>query len=417
MKKNDLFFILFNVVISLIFISIYIISKNILILFILNVFLMGETILNFKISIFSLKSVIINYILFPLIYQYYTGTSYGLLQLNYVDIHYYYIFISIFLYNITSLLFLKFYKFNNEEKKKLKIPYTISNNIGILLCLLAIICSIIAFPTLPFTFNSANRFNALLPGNAWNHVVIICLIFLLGNLKNNKFVKFTFLFCAFWFLSHYERVDMIGIIVLLVFIYFSKHEIKLNFTKYIKYFVGIIILFIGMSYIGATRGGTSINSLTKSLFTQSTACDIAYVYNISIDYSQNYGLVHGNSYKQYIVELIPFISYNKSITNLLKSKYIFPGGEYLLSAVVMNFGIYFIPLFTLIEDYVIVKIIKSKKLYFTLIYLFILTASFRINWYGLIYIETGLVYIIPVLLFIYCKLFKSLFFEKSDIVE
>ena len=411
MKKKDGLLIFLNILLAIVFLFIYFNSKNIVLLFILNVVLVAEIIFKCKISLFSLKSLIINYILFPLLYQYIYGESYGLLELNSSYIHYSMFLLSIFLYNITTFLFLNFSSFKTEELHKLKITYKIKDNSILLLCIFTIICCLIAFPTIPFSYNAAHRFDALLPGNAWNHMVLICLIFLLGNLKTNKIVVFTYLFSCFWFLSHYERVDMLGLISLLLLIYFANNNIKLHLVKMIKMGVVVVVLFIIMINVGYNRGGYKADNILKNVFVQSTAADIAYVYNISLDYNMNNDLLYGNSYKQLIVESIPLLNYKNSIPRILEAEYVFPGGEYLLSAPVMNFGLLFIPIFAIFENLILTKIIKSKNNYLYIVYLFIVASSFRINWYGLTYIETGLLYIIPLLLFIYRNFFSSLVFD------
>lgn len=411
MKKKNGLLIFLNISLTIVFFFSYFNSKNIVLLFALNFILVLEIVFKCKLSLFSLKSLIINYILFPLLYQYIYGESYGLLELNASSIHYPMILLSIFLYNITTFLFLNLSEFKKEELRKLQITYKLKDTSVLVLCIFTIICCIIAFPTIPFSYNAAHRFDALLPGNAWNHIVLICLIFLLGNLKTNKTVVFTYLFSCFWFLSHYERVDMLGLISLLLLIYFAKKNIKLHIVKVIKMSAIVIILFIIMINVGYNRGGYKADNILKNIFVQSTAADIAYVYNISLDYNMNNDLLYGNSYKQLIIESIPLLNYKNSIPRILEAEYVFPGGEYLLSAPVMNFGLIFVPIFTIIENFILLKIIKSKNNYLYIVYLFIVASSFRINWYGLTYIETGLLYIIPLLLFIYRNIFSSLVFE------
>jgi len=63
----------------------------------------------------------------------------------------------------------------------------------------------------------------------------------------------------------------------------------------------------------------------------------------------------------------------------------------------MNFGIFGIVGFEILELYFLRVIIKSKKRYSFFLYLFLVATTFRTSWYGIGYIETGIVYILPIL--------------------
>ena len=67
----------------------------------------------------------------------------------------------------------------------------------------------------------------------------------------------------------------------------------------------------------------------------------------------------------------------------------------------MNFGVLGIVLFAIAELSIINFILKKKKDYNFFLYIFILATPFRVTWYGLMYIEKGIIYIMPVLYILY----------------
>lgn len=412
-KKSTLInlaYVISFIIICLIF---YLITKSYIPLFICNFALCLAIVIKCKFSMFSLKMIIVNYILLPLLYQMLTGSSYGLLELGLVELNYFVILISIMLYNIVFIILINTTNVLEKEKEKIDNKFIIRGKTKYLLALLAIASIIIAFPRLPFSYNSSGRFQALLPGNAWNHITIICLIFLIGNLKNDKLIQFTYGFCIFWFLSHYERVDTIGLLLLLVIIFFVRKKIKINMPKLLIIGTIFLIIFSTMTYVGVKRSKSNDIGLLKNLIVQSTASDLAYVYNISIDYSRTNSKLYGITFIQYFIEAIPFLEYDKSVTKLLSNEYVFPGGEFILSSSIMNFGVFFVPIFAILEFWILYRIIISRKNITVIIYLFFVAATFRINWYGINYIETGMIYVIPFIYIVFTKILKSLEFEEN----
>lgn len=79
---------------------------------------------------------------------------------------------------------------------------------------LAIVSSIIYLPDLPGkAYHDLSP--SLLPGNAWNSVVVISYFFVLMGIKNSGIRKFALFFVPFWLLSHYARVDILGLLLIL----------------------------------------------------------------------------------------------------------------------------------------------------------------------------------------------------------
>ena len=97
--------------------------------------------------------------------------------------------ISIIHYNIIIFIFCYYSHLLQYEKKVYEADVNINTTTAIIFAILAVVMVYIAFPSLNFTFDSSNRFNALLPGHFWNHFSIILLLFAVGNLKNSRIIN------------------------------------------------------------------------------------------------------------------------------------------------------------------------------------------------------------------------------------
>lgn len=390
----------------------YICEKNANILFGANILICLLTCIKSKFSIFSLKSLLINYVLISIAFQYNTGESYGALQLNNYVLYYDKINFFALIYNAVMYIFIINTKLIENENKKMNKEYEISEKSIIFCCILAVIFSIVAFPSLKLTFSSDVRFQALLPGNGWNHIVVIALILVMPKLKSNNLVKATYIFCIAWFLLHGERVDMIGLLFCCVILFASKNMSsvrKERVKQYIKYCLIVIIVVFGMVCVGEARAkNTNLNfeKIIKKVLVQNTAADLGYVYNISIQFVKDNGFLYGKSYIHYLKELVPFINGRDSVEFILDDTYKSPGGAFILSEPYMNFGIFGILGFEILELYFLNTIIKSEKKYSFVLYLFIVATTFRTSWYGIGYIETGIVYILPIL-YVFTKFFNK----------
>lgn len=193
----------------------YTILKNANVLFLINISVGAWIVIKSKFSFFSIKTIIVNYILFSAFSQYNYNSSYGILALNNIKLYYLEMNLYILIYNVIVLIILINSQMLKNEKQLLEKRVIVSKISAYVCALIAIISTIIAMPTLPF-LEQYNRFNAFLPGNAWNHIAIISLLFAFPKLKDSKLVKLSYLFVIFWFLAHYERVDVIGLIIAII---------------------------------------------------------------------------------------------------------------------------------------------------------------------------------------------------------
>ncbi len=408
-----------NILIILVIILVLTLSFGVLnnpnILFIGNIIVCILICIKAKFSLFTLKSFLINYVLISVAFQYNTGESYGILELGIFPLQYEMMNIISLIYNIIMFFYISNTDILSREEEMQKHNAKESKVFSTICALIAIIFSIIAFPNLNFSFESSTRFNSLLPGNAWNHVVVIALIFAIPNFKDSKMVKFSYVFCITWFLLHSERVDVLGLVIaLLIILMINRKDMvkKIFAIKNLKYYIIGIIVVLLLVYIGEYRAGNKnidFETMFRKVLVQNTAADVGYVYNSSILYTESHGFEYGKTYLLYLIKLIPFIStdiYDASI--ILQKEYYTAGGILNLSEPYMNFGIIGVIIFAIVELTLINLIIRRKRNYNFFLYIFLLATVFRVTWYGLMYIEKGVVYIIPIMYVLYILIEKNL---------
>ncbi|MCX8074604.1 MAG: hypothetical protein N2749_03355 [Clostridia bacterium] len=403
-KKNS---IITNALLILIYIVLavtYIISSEPNIVFLANVITMIFTIIISKISFFSIKSIVLNYLLFSCYFQYNIGESYGILEISSLPLNYLQINYIILIYNVLCYIWLASTNILKKEEEFLISKNLISLKSAYFCSIIAIVCAIIAFPGIPFSREYiSNRFIALLPGTAWNHLSIVATLFAIGKLKDSKFVKFSVVFVIFWFLSHFERVDIIGLTVLLFILLVITKKLEIKPIKLMKYGVVALVIFIVMIYIGDMRNNVTefkISDISKKVLVQSTAADIGHVFNVATNYYNNESLLLGETYVTYIVEIIPFLSSNHEISTVIYNYYPTPGGSYILSEPLINFGIIGVVIFQTFEFFIYKLILSKNSQYRRYVYFFLIISVFRTTWYGLLYIEKAMIYFIPIMYFI-----------------
>ncbi|MGZ1233938.1 hypothetical protein ACXO6H_04165 [Lactobacillus delbrueckii subsp. bulgaricus] len=391
------------------------------VLIILNCLIGIVTVLSAKVSLLSLWSLVSNYTYLNVVHYYFASNGYGLLALtDKSSLHILEMSKYLLILNLSLLFWSMFTMFSSREDDLLKtysfeaLEKNNSRQFINFACLVAIACSIIEFPRLPFTsVSSAARFATLLPGTGWNHLALIAMLFLLPSLKHSKQVKWTYIFVIFWFLSHGERVDMIGFLILLLFLYLKNH--KITISTLIKSIVVALIIFLVFSYIGERRGGAdniTLGSLFEKLFKQNTASDVGYVFNISCDYIKKYPLTHGKLLIFYLEQIIPDLAI-PSVQNcgdiFLGARYAYPGGAYILTEPLLDFGVLGVLIIPNVYLGLIYMFLKNKRQYKFYVYIFLGATVLRYVWYGMEYIETALVWFIPFFYYLYHKRVKVKF--------
>lgn len=378
------------------------------ILFGINIFIAILICYKAKFSFLSLQTILVNYILLPVFFQYNTGTSYGVLEMEIIPLNYSIINYTIICYNCIDLFFVYNTSFLEKEQRLLREKPEISKKIACFFATIAILATLIAIPSMPFqTADIRNvELKALLPGNAWNHLAIVALIFAFPRFKDSKYVKFAYFFTIFWFLSHFERVDVLGIIIMFILLIIVNVDAKRRKKMIGIVCIIVVILFAVMTAIANIRVNKKVNfnDLIKSIFIQSTVSDIAYTYNAAIQYNIDHGNLFGKTYKNYLVEAIPLLESDMDVEKMLRNEYSTVGGNYLLGEPVLNFGILGVILFKIVELLILYNLVKRKHKINYFWYLFLIATIFRSIWYGLSYIELGMLYMVPIFYIIGFKL-------------
>ena len=382
--------------IILLFNVLFFITKNVNLIFLSNIFLSLIIVLKCKFSFFSLKTILINYILSPCFFQYNFSHSYGILESYGTTINFFEMNFIILIYNLIWYFLLSNSKLLEYEKKLINNKPKISKTTAYIFCIIAIISTTIRFQDILFPGNY-DRFTSLLPGNGWNHVAMLSSIFAFSFLKKDFIVNITYLFVGFEFLSHYERVDIIGLLFFcIIFILNNIPTILKKKKNIILIIIIFIVTFGGLSYIEDKRSNSSTNNLIEKVLIQKTATDVAYTYNVAIEDVKKNELYYGKTYISYLEGAIPLRSSKYDVEYLLNEKYHTAGGNYLLNEPIINFGFIGIVIFAFAEYLLLTFILNNKyKDYCYYVYGIITLSTFRIVWYGLSYVETTILFILP----------------------
>lgn len=391
-------------------------NNKVYMLFLFNMFMLFLIIYKAQFSIMSVWAFVPNYTLMSVFYYYETGIAYG--KLAYIHkLYMNEMCIALICYNIIIFIFCYYSHLLQYEKKVYEADVNINTTTAIIFAILAVVMVYIAFPSLNFTFDSSNRFNALLPGHFWNHFSIILLLFAVGNLKNSRIIQICFCIVIAWFLLHSERVDVLGLLIFLIIRYCSRKNYNFSFKVMSGVTIIGIFIFVVFLYIGNSRAGEqmvlSVSSFWQNFMTQSTSSDLGHVFNGTIDYVNNKGLLYGKTYITYLQGLIPMFDQPLRAGHLVGVYYHTAGGEFIISEPYINFG--YIGILVIITVYICIveKIIKKNTLYGRIVFYFLTASAVRYLWYGLTYIETGIIYLIP-LSYLLSKVLKIKIKKKGN---
>lgn len=357
-----------------------------------------------KISIFSLFAILINFC-FIQEYAAYIGVEvYGLLGVSTVPIYFFEMFICIYTFNIGLYMVLTNSNCLNNESELFKEKLDIGYAFSIILSLLAIIITILIFPTVPslISFSSTERFNSgIISFVGWSCIPYFFLAVAIINKKANKFVMLVSAFVVIWYVFHGERVDCIGFLALFAIKYFNEHPGKKAIVKEI---IGALILGLVFVGVGILRSGAkkmTMGDLFQGLLIQSTACDVTYVFNCSVDLAEKGTAFHGVTYLSYIINCVPLLPDSYSFQTYIHKFYYTAGGGLFFAEPVANFGIGFACIFSCFYIALLVSIIKKRSRYRYMIYATLCITVFRSAWYGLNYPITTILYFAPAVLIAY----------------
>ena len=138
----------------------------------------------------------------------------------------------------------------------------------------------------------------------------------------------------------------------------------------------------------------------KKVIIQNTATDIAYLYNSTIDYISTNQVRDTPFFYHNIISIIPGLDNLfdiESAGSFINRLYKGPGGEYILIQPLIDFGYWSIIPFVYVHMFILNFIFKRKSDYFFLVYVFLIAGTYRVIWYGITYIQTGMFFIIPIL--------------------
>lgn len=395
-------FINIMLVFCLFIVSLFLCKDNIYVLFLIDMFLLFLIVYKAQFSLITIWAIVPNYTLMCVFYYYVTDIAYGKLAFIH-NLQYNKMCELLILYNCVLVLFTYFSSFLDYEKGIYEKDIKIDNISANICALLAVVMAYIAFPSFNFTFDNTNRFNALLPGHFWNHFSVILLIFSVGNLKKSRLVRICYCVVIMWFLLHSERVDILGLILFLLIRYCSKKKYQFSLKTMSIVSCVCIAIFLLFIYIGNIRAGeqfvVSTSGFMQSFFTQSTASDLGHVFNGTLEYVDQKGLLYGKTYITYLQGIIPILEQPLRAGHIIESYYHTAGGELILTEPYLNFGFLGIVIIIPIYLCIVLKIIRKNSRYNRIVFYFLTVAAVRYLWYGLTYIETGIIYLIPLTYF------------------
>lgn len=400
-RKTNIYYLFF-----MIFYSIYFTFSNLIIdnkdtktlinlfLIILLQILIGFI---FKLDFIFFITFLTTFLLLPLSMVYYNliNKSLGDLTLGIVQIHMYEDTLYVFIFIMTISLFSTIFNFNFKENKILSLDglklsdLSISFNNWII-----IIFSVVAFPRLQISTD--NRFDMLLPGHAWNQLVIVAIIFNLPYILKRKSVFFSVMFAFFWYSMNGERADISGLMLGALILVLMSKKIKKStkiFILSIFFLLVLMLITIGTLRISGQRYGFIQTVLSIATF--STVSDISYVMNMTVDSIQNYGYTGGKLLLSIISYAIPFTS-RDTVSSYINQHYPNPGGIPIISIAIMDGGGKFIAFYSFIYSLLLSTLTKFYNNKFIKYEFLILLFSIpRLSWYGINYVFPSLIFFVP----------------------
>lgn len=339
-------------------------------------------------------------ILIPLSIQYFTGTSYGLLELSLYPIYLPEILTIMYLYSVTLVFLSSLFKFALKERVLIRTGGLDLNQLAIIINnIIAIVFVIVAFPRLGMASDGNARFDMLLPGHSWNQLSIVALLFNFRYLKSHLSVKLTYVFVIGWFLIDGERADVAGLILGLSILFLQKKGKKIRWFNVIFLCLLLTAFAILLNFIVVARNNEpyTMKNIVGGMFTTATLSDVGYLCNVAIDYWRKFGILKGTLLKSNILSAIPFLDpfdFTKFIDSV---HYPNPGGESIFSEPLIDFGFIGLPLVATIDFFVYRLIVQFNNRFFYYEYLVILCSVPRIVWYGRSYFYSSVLFFVPMM--------------------
>lgn len=364
----------------------------------------------FGLDIISVLSTLTVSMLAPSAIFFYLGIGNGDISLGLVPINLHADIVNLYAYVFWGVLFSYLLDIKKYEKLMSMEPLIFSNqSVTLFNNLVALAFSIVAFPTFPTLSSSAvnlDRFQMLLPGHAWNQLVIVALLFNLPKIKQ-KGVLFTYLIVSVWFLAHGERADITGLVIGIL-IYVGMRN-RLSVSKKISLFFGGALIFILLLIVGYERIEYKLPNMAElfeNIATFSTLSDVSYLVNVSIDYVEKFGHTNGAILFSTIKSAIPLITVDNSFGSFIEQVFPNPGGEPIISGPLIDFGILGVSISAIVDALLFSFIVKRNSLLFRYEFLVLLCSIPRIVWYGRSFVFTSLIFFVPFMYFINTRIVK-----------
>lgn len=370
----------------------YIVIFDLVFVFSLQFFIL----LLFKLDFIFFLTFLITYLLFPSVLVYYNleTKNLGLLSIykNSIYLKDISIYVYVFIFIISFLAFI--FNFLKNEEKLLNGDQLPLRNITIFINnLLIYIFTIVAFPRL--NMDPQNRFKMLLPGSAWNQLVIVLILFNLPYITKRKSVMCSTLFAVVWFSLNGERADISGLALgMMIMVMLSRKVSKKIKLVSISLFLSFSLIYILIGQLRTNSLG-SFSELLTSIGTFSTVSDVSYLLNISVDYLKTIGSTHGSAVMGILESFIPF-TYKPSIS-FIDKYYANPGGVPLIAPMIFDGGTKIISVVSVVLSSLLSLLIKSanKNLFVRMEFIIILCSIPRICWYGVYYVGPGCIFFVP----------------------
>ncbi|MCT6851191.1 MAG: hypothetical protein M3001_11530, partial [Staphylococcus epidermidis] len=259
--------------------------------------------------------------------------------------------------------------------------------------------TIVAFPRLSLSVSDGeDRFKMLLPGHAWNQLVIAAIIFNLPYIRKRKSVMFSTAFAVIWYSLNGERADISGLILGI----FIISMLSKNISKKIKFYSLILLFFSIIVYItiGNLRihgGSVAVSKSFVEIATFSTVSDVAYIMNACIDYTHVIGHTGGKLLMELPSYAIPLTQHG-SIGAYVDRFYADPGGTPLITPAILDFGKIGMFIYSFIYSILLGFITYFKESKLVKYEILLIACSIpRICWYGVNYVFPSFVFFIPIL--------------------
>lgn len=312
---------------------------------------------------------------------------------------------------LTMLWFVWFTGLICNEKRLYLYNNRITYQTAVLLQIISVILVILVFPSIPtFKMDTALRRTQGLSGlYGFLLIALILASLTIDQSFKHKKMNLIYLFIVFWVFGHAERVEVLGFLsyyAIKTLNYYDFGNVRRAIARRRKstiFFGGIVVIILA-AWIGMTRMSgithVSLGLILYNLLVQPTCGDIVYVFNCATDLWKNGNAVHGLTYIDYLLQLIPGSpdTYSSAVT--IMKYYTTMGGGLFYTEPMMNFGIIGVILFNIEFCAIMLFILKKVNRYRTFFWIPIVIEVFRTCWYGRAgwilagFIEVPLLYII-----------------------